>query len=124
VLLHTPIGEVVAVVSRWYGGVKLGKGGLARAYSEVVAQAAASVPTALRTELRTLSLEFGYGDLEAMRKVGEDHFGRAHDETYGEIVRYRMTLPTALVDSFLRAAAAATAGRATVGYIDNEEEGV
>ena len=33
VLLHSGIGEVVAVSARWFGGTKLGTGGLARAYA-------------------------------------------------------------------------------------------
>ena len=34
VLLHSEIGEIVAVVTRYFGGTKLGKGGLVRAYSD------------------------------------------------------------------------------------------
>jgi putative IMPACT (imprinted ancient) family translation regulator len=33
VLLHSEIGEIVAVVTRYFGGTKLGTGGLVRAYS-------------------------------------------------------------------------------------------
>ena len=36
VLLHGGIGEIAVVVTRWFGGIKLGTGGLARAYQESV----------------------------------------------------------------------------------------
>ncbi len=39
------LSDVLAVVVRWYGGVKLGKGGLARAYSRAVRQALEELPT-------------------------------------------------------------------------------
>src|SRR5690606_17190774 len=44
VLLHSGIGEVAAVVTRYYGGVKLGKGGLVRAYGGAVQHALATLP--------------------------------------------------------------------------------
>ena len=33
VLIHSGLGDIVAVVTRFFGGVKLGKGGLVKAYS-------------------------------------------------------------------------------------------
>ena len=38
VLLHSEIGEVVAVVVRYFGGIKLGAGGLTRAYANTAKQ--------------------------------------------------------------------------------------
>lgn len=38
VLTHRGLTQVVAVVTRWFGGTKLGTGGLARAYADAVAQ--------------------------------------------------------------------------------------
>ena len=46
-LLHSGLGDVAAVVTRYYGGVKLGTGGLARAYAGAVNHALDSLP---RTE--------------------------------------------------------------------------
>jgi len=120
VLLHASVGEVVAVVSRWYGGVKLGKGGLARAYSEAVARALESAPTALRTELTTLALSVGYSDLEGVRRATQEHFGRVLSETFGEAIRYQVALPSVLVDSFCGLLAESTAGRVLVEKVDNE----
>lgn len=45
VLQHHGLSDVVAVVTRYFGGIKLGAGGLVRAYSDAVAQAVATVGT-------------------------------------------------------------------------------
>ena len=45
VLRGAKLSDLLAVVVRWYGGVKLGKGGLARAYSQAVHEALEELPT-------------------------------------------------------------------------------
>lgn len=45
VLQHHGLSDVVAVVTRYFGGIKLGAGGLVRAYSEAVARAVSDVGT-------------------------------------------------------------------------------
>jgi uncharacterized YigZ family protein len=47
-LLHSGIGGIVAVVTRYFGGMKLGQGPLGRAYSGSVAKAIESLKTAER----------------------------------------------------------------------------
>jgi uncharacterized YigZ family protein len=59
-LLHSEVGEVVAVVSRYFGGVKLGKGGLSRAYADSVAAALATLPTEERIERVHVRVEVPY----------------------------------------------------------------
>lgn len=44
-LQHNGLTDVVAVVSRYFGGIKLGAGGLVRAYSDAVAQAIEAIGT-------------------------------------------------------------------------------
>ena len=53
VLTSNHLTDVVAVVTRYFGGIKLGAGGLVRAYSEAVAQAVAAAGTR-RVELCSL----------------------------------------------------------------------
>ena len=51
VLLHSGIGDVVAVITRYFGGVKLGMGGLSRAYAGVVARGIEALPTIDRARI-------------------------------------------------------------------------
>ena len=48
VLQHKNIGEIVVVISRYFGGIKLGAGGLVRAYSSSVQQAVDALPLSQR----------------------------------------------------------------------------
>ena len=59
-LQHSGLGEVVVVVSRYFGGTKLGTGGLVRAYSSAAQQALGEMPREPFVELlcRTIILPF------------------------------------------------------------------
>ena len=56
------VGDVVAVVSRWFGGTLLGAGGLVRAYGDAVRAGLEETGTRRRRLLRELALELGHGD--------------------------------------------------------------
>ncbi|WP_262851419.1 YigZ family protein [Mumia quercus] len=62
VLVRREVRDVVAVVTRWFGGTLLGAGGLVRAYSETTA-AALDAAGVVRRERRVLvSVEVGHTD--------------------------------------------------------------
>ena len=60
VLRGAELSDVLAVVIRWYGGVKLGKGGLARAYSQAVRRALEELPTTQREPTVSLDVVVPY----------------------------------------------------------------
>ena len=59
VLVGSGLTDVVAVVIRYFGGVKLGTGGLVRAYSDAVSECLADVPRArrVRREIRSVAVD-------------------------------------------------------------------
>jgi uncharacterized YigZ family protein len=59
-LLGSDIGEICAVVTRYYGGVKLGKGGLVRAYSSGVKQGLIELTTQLKIQKNLVAIEYQY----------------------------------------------------------------
>ena len=66
-LRGSELSDVLAVVVRWYGGVKLGKGGLARAYSRAVRLALEELPTVERIPtvlLEVLIPYFRFGEIK------------------------------------------------------------
>jgi uncharacterized YigZ family protein len=114
VLLHSAIGEVAAVVTRYYGGTKLGRGGLVRAYGGAVQRALAELPTVLRVERTALRITAPYGDADAVRRVLAESGSELRDEGFAEVVRWRAAVPAAAAAQVVREIVDRTAGRAVV----------
>jgi putative IMPACT (imprinted ancient) family translation regulator len=69
VLRGAGVSDVVAVVTRWFGGTLLGAGGLVRAYGDAVRAGLDEVGTLRRSLVRELALELDHAD--AGRVEGE-----------------------------------------------------
>jgi len=112
VLLYSGIGEVAAVVTRYFGGVKLGTGGLVKAYGGAVQHALETLPTTRRVERTILAIQVGYTDVEALRRTIQECEGELLSERYEERVHYEVALPVDMLDRFSGLARDRTAGRA------------
>ncbi|HET6784302.1 MAG TPA: YigZ family protein, partial [Pseudoxanthomonas sp.] len=55
--------QVMVVVTRWYGGIKLGAGGLVRAYGGAAAECLRTAERRLLVEMRELRFGCAFGDL-------------------------------------------------------------
>ncbi|MFD0024248.1 YigZ family protein [Streptomyces sp. NPDC058382] len=103
---------VTAVVTRYYGGVKLGAGGLIRAYGGAVGEALDAVGTITRQRFRLATVTVDHqraGRLEnELRATGRT----VREVRYAEAVTIGIGLPDADVDEFRRWLADATAGEA------------
>lgn len=65
------IGEICAVVVRYYGGILLGTGGLVRAYSHGVQQALCLLETSIKVERKTYKLHCEYGQINQLQLLCE-----------------------------------------------------
>ena len=113
-LLHSGVGDVVAVVTRYYGGTKLGTGGLARAYGGAVADALAVLPTAERVTWARVDVVIDYASVTVVQQLVATHGGRVAGETFAADVRFALDLPEAAVAAFADALRDATRARARV----------
>lgn len=102
--------DVVVVVTRYYGGTNLGKGGLVRAYGAAAAAALDDLPTRTRPVLATYDLEHGYELTGAVDGVLAAFDATTLDATYGGAVTRRVGVPVADAERFAVALTEATSG--------------
>ncbi len=110
VLLHSGVGEVAAVVTRYYGGTKLGTGGLARAYSTAVQAALRELETVERVELIALTIVIGYPHISAVLHLLPDFEATVTSERFGEDITLGLTAPRQHDSPLRRALVNATHG--------------
>lgn len=115
VLVHSGLGDVVAVVTRYYGGTQLGRGGLLRAYSSGVQYALSEVGRVEKVELATVSLRFNYTYVEQIKRLLPDHEAALVHEDYGAEAAFRIDLPTERVEELTRVVQNLTNGMAQIG---------
>jgi len=106
------LSDVVAVVTRWFGGTLLGVGGLVRAYSEAVALAVDEAGV-LRRERRDL-VEVDAAHADAGRLEHELRFRglTVRDASYGAVVTLTLAVPAGLSGSLPGTLAGLTGGAA------------
>lgn len=83
VLQGSGLGDIVVVVVRYFGGTKLGTGGLARAYSDAVKALLDVLPRAAKMATHTVAMTLSYAWFERVRSLIHAHQGHILDEDFG-----------------------------------------
>lgn len=76
------LGDVVVVVTRFFGGTKLGTGGLVRAYGDAGREVLAVLPLAVKVATHTIMVDVPYPLLEQVRLLVAAHAGLLLDESF------------------------------------------
>lgn len=110
-ILHgSGLGDTVAVVSRWFGGAKLGTGGLVRAFGDALRAALDALPRAERVERVSFDLALPYALFERARLLVAAHHGEILDEAFAGDVTLRVRMPVDDAPAFERAMRELSAG--------------
>jgi uncharacterized YigZ family protein len=93
VLLGSGIGDVAVVVTRYFGGIKLGTGGLVRAYSSGVKAALAALSVREKVALVRLVAEAPYSFVTPVGRLLPDFEAQIADRTFAADVTWEIVAP-------------------------------
>lgn len=93
VLRGSDLGDVLLVTTRYFGGTKLGTGGLVSAYTLAAQNALAATPTVRKTNWRHMRLEFDYRFIDPVQQAISAAGGRIEQSDYAEAVRIVCAAP-------------------------------
>ncbi|MCH8537071.1 MAG: YigZ family protein [Alkalimonas sp.] len=114
VLTERELGNSVAVVVRYFGGVKLGAGGLVRAYSAAVSQAANLAELKTVSPHVELCIQLQFADESKVRQLLSQHQGELKGCDYGNQVMLQISLPATAEIEFCSQLTNITAGSAII----------
>ncbi|MCC8394816.1 IMPACT family protein [Paraburkholderia sp. MMS20-SJTR3] len=112
VLRHHDLDGVLAAVVRYYGGVKLGAGGLVRAYTDAIASALLDAPRVERIAQLSLGVEVSYADEAKVRRWMDAQGYPLVNSAYGMLVKMTMRVPATALDDAKRTVTDLTQGKA------------
>jgi uncharacterized YigZ family protein len=112
VLLNSGVGDIAVVVTRYFGGVKLGRGGLARAYGGGAKHVLKELPLTERIVFISLELRVDYPAVDAARRIAREHGGTISGETFDTAALFELEIPAGNRGAFEKAIMEATGGKA------------
>ncbi|MGS0740388.1 IMPACT family protein [Glaciimonas sp. GG7] len=104
VLRHQDLEQVLAVVVRYFGGIRLGAGGLVRAYTDAVAQALLTAEKIELVATTTLHAAVPYALEGTLRRLLQQSGATLGDAIHTDMVSISFTLPLAAAPAFQREA--------------------
>ena len=97
VLKGSGLGDIAVVITRYFGGTKLGTGGLVRAYSDSVRLVLEALPLAKKLATTTIMFVIPYALYEGTKLLVYHHGGKMIDEAFGADI----TLTVSITDECL-----------------------
>ena len=93
VLQHKNVGDILLVVVRYFGGTKLGAGGLVRAYSSTASGVMECLELVTNTPLRQARLRLDYAEEQPVRRLLQELEVTVSSSSYGERVELSIRFP-------------------------------
>jgi uncharacterized YigZ family protein len=122
VLQGSGLGDVAVVVTRYFGGTKLGTGGLVRAYGDAVRELLAVLPRAQKVPTHTAMIALPYPLFEQARLLVAAHQGQILDETFAVDVTLTARFPVARFAAFQGALRELSGGQVEALIVESDAE--
>ena len=112
VIQNKGLSNVVVVVTRYFGGIKLGYGGLVKAYSDAASLAIENAGIVEVYETERFEVTFPYNLFHTVKETVERAGGRVVGEEYGELVKFTVETRRGEAESLIGLLTEKTRGRA------------
>ncbi len=112
------IGNIVLVITRYFGGTKLGTGGLVAAYTAAAQAAIAEVPTEDKIDRQPFHIDMPYALLEPSRRALAQHDVFIENESYGACIRLECLVPETHIETLAEALRELSAGQIHLQPLD------
>ena len=93
VLQHSDIRDIVVVITRYFGGIKLGKGGMVKAYTQAVQNGLEQLQTTEKVDWRELRICFDYARLSMIERLLPDFEAEILEQHFTEQIELRLKIP-------------------------------
>lgn len=113
------IGQVCAVVVRYFGGTKLGTGGLQRAYGDSVRQALVFLQAKIKIAMAAKTLACQYSQVDDVLHIISQVEGQVIEQEYLQQVQFRLLIPLAKLALVEYKLQTVSAGELTLKSSDN-----
>ncbi len=90
---HSDIGDITVVVSRYFGGTKLGKGGMVKAYTLAVKTALEQLSIVEKVDWKELTITADYQFLEQIERLLPDFEAQLIDKQFADKINLQLKLP-------------------------------
>ncbi|MGD8402476.1 MAG: YigZ family protein [Anaerolineales bacterium] len=121
VLHGSGLGDVAVVITRYFGGTLLGKGGLVKAYTESTQMVVNAVRRARRQKVHVAMLALPYNLLERVRILVETYQGKVLDESFAADITMTSHIPVENMDKFQADLSELSAGKLKAETIETTE---
>lgn len=121
VLKGSGLGDTVLVITRYFGGTKLGTGGLVRAYGSAARFAVDLVPKAVKIAAYRVEFNIHYRLYDQVLRLIKDHQGVEIEEEFTEIVALCFSIPADKYQDFNTGLLELSNGQAACKITNNDQ---